>query len=82
MATPKIPVSWARQLAKLHDLVIELQDEFDTYKQGAYCNELNWEAKDFNIDDLTEELEYICDKLSDLEADTSELDCEYNDYGY
>ena len=76
----KIPVKWALMLAQLHDKVMELQDEFDTYKQGCYENELPFDAQHFDVDELTEELEYICDKLDDIESDTSELDCEYNDY--
>ena len=76
----KIPSSWALKLAKLHDLVMELQEEFDIYKQSCYSNELSSEAEEFDLDELTEEIEYICDKLDDIEAETSELDCEYNEY--
>ena len=81
----KIPSKWALKLAELHNMVMELQDFFDTAKNSCYDND--WEddqledIKGFDIEELEEELESICDKLDDLEADTSELDCKYNDYG-
>ena len=80
MNKQKIPSKWALRLAELHNLVMELQDEFDTYKQGCYCDELPFEAEEFDKVDLEQELEAICYKLDDIEADASELDCEYNNY--
>ena len=86
MKEKKIPSKWALMLADLHNKVMELQDHFDTWKRNCYSHDLeDWEEKEiegFELDDLEEEIEHICDQLDDLEATTSELDCEYNDYGY
>ena len=79
---PKLPTKWALMLADLHNKVMELQDEFDTLRQDCYCGELPEEAEGYDPDELEEELEAICDQLDTIEAETSELDCEYNDYGY
>lgn len=38
------------------------------------------DIKGFDLDDLVDELDYICDQLDTIESETSELDCEYNDY--
>ena len=82
----KIPNEWALKLAELHNQVMELQDFFDSVKSDLYARDFedNEDIKnfleDFNIDELEEEVEYICDELDDLEAETSGLDCEYNDY--
>lgn len=82
----KIPKKYAEKLANLHNLVMELQDDFDTLKRSCECNDFeSWELEDvkgFDIDKLAEELESICDQLDIIESETSELDCEYNDYGY
>lgn len=86
----KIPSTWALELAQLHNKVMELQDMFNGFKndiwggvdEEAHQEMLNNEGIDLLSDELMKELEHICDKLEDLEADTSELDCEYNDYGY
>ena len=88
----KIPSKWALMLAELHNKVMELQDTFDTLKSDVSCGAIDDEiAKELGIEegeyetalsDIYEELDYICDKLDSIEADTSELDCEYNDYGY
>ena len=76
----KIPSKWAILLAELHDKIMEVQDTFDTIKSDLYCGVDEEIVGDFDIDELTEEVEYICDQLDDLEASTSELDCEYNNY--
>ena len=80
----KIPQEWALMLAELHNKVMELQDTFDTIKSDLYSGEADEETapllKGFDLDELEREVESICDKLDDLEAETSELDCEYNDY--
>lgn len=78
----KIPQQWAKRLADLHNLVMELQDEFDTIKSDLYCGEDIEEndLSDYDIDKLTEEIESICDRLDDIECEASELDYEYNDY--
>lgn len=78
----KIPSKWALMLADLHNKVMELQDEFDTYRQGLYVNEKPSEAEDYDTEELLEHVEAICEALDDIEASASELDCEYNDYGY
>lgn len=88
----KIPQAWALKLAELHNIVMELQDTFDTLKDDVGCGNIDDEtAKELGIEggdyetalnDIYEELVSICYKLDDLEAETSELDCEYNDYGY
>ena len=82
----KIPKKYAEKLAKLHDLVMELQDDFETYKNAVDCNDLDEEEQElvngFDLDELSNELNDICYALDDLESETSELDCEYNDYGY
>lgn len=82
----KLPKEWALLLAELHDKVMEVQDTFDTIKSDLYSGETNEDVeeflKGFNLDQLTAEVEYICDQLDTIEAETSELDCEYNDYGY
>lgn len=84
----KLPRKFAELLAKLHDVVMECQDEFDYFKNQLYSNDFeddeieSYELGKYNIDNLTETIEEICDKLDDLESETSELDCEYNDYGY
>ena len=82
MNKQKIPSKWALRLAELHNLVMELQDYFDGIKSDLYCGGDLEEVglDDYDINDLTEEVEHICDTLEDLEADTSELDCEYNNY--
>lgn len=80
----KIPTKWGLMLAELHNKVMELQDTFDTFKSNCYSNDFeSWELEDikgFDLDELVEELETICDKLDDLESETSDLDYEYNYY--
>lgn len=80
----KIPRKYAEKLANLHNLVMELQDDFDTLKRSCESNDFeSWELEDikgFDLDDLVDELDYICDQLDTIESETSELDCEYNDY--
>lgn len=85
--TQKIPSEWAYKLATLHNLVMELQEQFEGYKNALDYGEKEDIDDVENLDDfddasLLEELEEICYKLEDLEADTSELDCNYNDYDY
>ena len=79
----KLPKEWALMLADLHNKVMEVQDTFDTIRSDFYCDEYNEDTdltNGFDLDDLQEEIESICDRLDDIEAETSELDCEYNDY--
>ena len=80
----KLPKEWALLLAELHNKVMELQDQFEGFKSDLYSGDVDVEEfpmlEGFDIDNLTEELEYICDQLDTIEAETSELDCEYNDY--
>lgn len=80
----KLPKEWALMLADLHNKVMEIQDTFDTIKSDLYCGGEDLEEieilKDFDLEELEEEIEYICDQLDTIEAETSELDCEYNDY--
>ena len=82
----KIPSKWALRLAELHDLVMAIQDEFETLKSDLYCNcdgvDEFLEKEGLDYDAVVEEVEAICDELEDLEATTSHLDCDYNDYGY
>ena len=82
----KIPLKMAQRLAELHNLVMELQDEFDSFKTSCYDRDFSDDEQemigDLDIDELEEEIYYICEKLDDIESETSELDCEYNDYGY
>lgn len=84
--TKKIPQDWALMLAELHNKVMELQDTFDTIRNDLYARDYedNEDIKKFlegfDTDNLESEIEHICDKLDDLESETSELDCEYNDY--
>ena len=80
----KLPKQWALMLAELHNKVMEVQDTFDTIKSDLYCGGEDLEdieiLKGFDLDELEEEVEHICDTLEELEATTSELDCAYNDY--
>lgn len=86
----KLPKEWASMLADLHNKVMEIKDTFDTFKSDVACGVdedtrqemLDKEGIDLASDELWDTLSEICDKLEDVEADTSELDCEYNDYGY
>lgn len=82
----KIPQKYAEKLANLHNLIMELQDEFETFKNAVDCEDFDEEeqemVKGFDLDSLSDELGDICYQLDDLESATSELDCEYNDYGY
>lgn len=82
--TKKIPQNWALMLAELHNKVMELQDTFNSIKTDLYDRDYTTDTfKDLegeDWDNLESEIEYICDKLDDLESETSELDCEYNDY--
>ena len=85
----KIPKEWALMLAELHNKVMELQDTFDTFKSDVACGVdeetyqemFDKEGIELDSDELYDTLCDICYKLDDLEAETSELDCEYNDYG-
>jgi len=80
----KLPKELAQLLAELHDKVMEVHDRFETWKSDLYCgvSEEDYETflKGFDLDKLEAEVEYVCDKLEDLEAETSELDNEYNNY--
>lgn len=78
----KLPKQFAQLLAELHDKVMEVQDYFDTFKSDLYCgvDEESEIAQNFDLDELTSEVEYVCDKLEDIEAETSELDVGYNNY--
>ena len=81
----KIPKKYAEKLAKLHNLVMELQDDFESLKNSCYDQDFTDEeqemVKGFDLDELANELEDIGYRLDDIESETSELDCEYNDYG-
>ena len=82
----KIPTKFAQMLADLHNKVMEIQDEFDYFKNQLYSNDFEddeieeLELGKYNLDNLTEEIEEICDTLDDLESETSELDCNHNFY--
>lgn len=80
----KIPAKWGLMLAELHNKVMELQDTFDTIRSDLYADCFDdykdFGLEDFDKDQLTSEIEYICDQLDTIESETSELDCEYNDY--
>ena len=81
----KLPKHLALLLAELHNKVMEAQETFDTFKRDLYCGDFNQEEvglEDFDLEELESEVEYICDQLDTIEAETSELDCEYNDYEY
>lgn len=82
----KIPKKYAEKLANLHNLVMELQDDFETFKTSCETEDFeSWELEDikgFDLEELANELQDICYRLEDIESETSELDCDYNDYGY
>ena len=67
----KLPKRLATLLAELHDKAMEVQEEFNDY-QSYECDD--------NDDELYHELTEIIDQLDTIESETSELDCEYNDY--
>ena len=80
----KIPQAYAQKLANLHNLVMELQDDFESLKNSCFSNDFTEEeqemVKGFDIEELGNELEAIGYELDDLESVTSKLDCEYNNY--
>ena len=80
----KIPQKMALKLAELHNLVMELQDDFESLKNSCYDQDFTDEekamVKGFDLDELANELEDIGYRLDDIESETSDLDCEYNNY--
>lgn len=88
MNDKRIPKEWAQELALLHDKIIDLQDFFNSAQSDIWCGVdeatkqemLNKEGIDLDSEELQDELNHICETLDELEAITSELDCDYNDY--
>ena len=84
----KLPKHYAEELALLHNKVMEVQELFQSLLDDINCGldeddykDVLEEGIDLENEDFIDELQEIVYKLDDLEADTSELDCKYNDYG-
>ncbi len=79
----RLPKELALLFAELHNKVMEIQDTFDSFKNDLYSHEIDtneYDISDIDLTALESEIEHICNTLDDLESETSELDCEYNDY--